>query len=51
MAWVQKPSYLIKSGGKRKRFLREAILIKVENVSLKQISMIDVYHYRIFPTC
>jgi hypothetical protein len=51
MAWVQKPSGLIKSGGKRKRFLREAILIKVENVSMKQISTINVYHYQICPTC
>jgi hypothetical protein len=35
MDWVQIPSGLIKSGGKRKCFLREATLIKVENVSRK----------------
>jgi hypothetical protein len=40
MAWVQRPSGLIKSGGKRKRFLREATLIMVENVLL-----IDLNHY------
>ncbi len=42
MAWVQRPSGLIKSGGKRKHFLREATLFKVENVSWKQISIFNM---------
>ncbi len=33
MAWVQRPSGLIKHGGKRKHFIREDTLIKVENDS------------------
>jgi hypothetical protein len=32
MAWVQTPSVLIKSGEKRKHFLRQATLIKVHSV-------------------
>jgi hypothetical protein len=32
MAWVQRPSGLIKSGRKHKYFLRGAALIKVDNV-------------------
>ncbi len=35
MAWVQRPSGLIKKGGKHKQLLREDNLIKVENVSWK----------------
>jgi hypothetical protein len=42
MTWVQRPSGLIKSGTKRKRFLRESTFIKFENVSWKQISVIDL---------
>ncbi len=41
MAWVQRLSGLVKVGGKHKCFLRGATLIKVENVSWKQISMIN----------
>jgi hypothetical protein len=44
MAWAQRPSGLIKSRGKHKCFYREATLIKVDNVSLKQIMIIDLNH-------
>jgi hypothetical protein len=41
MAWVQRPSGLIKMEGSA------SALIKVKNVSWKQISIIDLNHYRI----
>ncbi len=37
MAWAQRSSGLIKSGGKCKHFLRDVTLIKVDNVSWKRI--------------
>ncbi len=40
---MNRPSGLIKSGGKRKHFIGD-YLDKVENVSLKQISIIDLNH-------
>ncbi len=43
MAWVQRPSGLIKMQGSTSA-LREATLIKVENVSQKQILIIDLKH-------
>ncbi len=42
MTWVQRPSGLIKNGTKHNHFLREATFIKFENVSWKQISVIDL---------
>jgi hypothetical protein len=47
MARVQRPSDLIKTGGKRKHFLRKTPLIMVENVSWEQIFIINQNHYRI----
>ena len=47
MARVQRPSDLIKTGGMRNRFLRKTTLIMIKNVSWKQISIIDLNHYRI----
>ncbi len=40
--WVKRPSGLIKRGEKRKHFSKENALIKIENVSSKQISVILV---------
>ncbi len=45
MAWVQRPSGLIESGGKRKCFLKEATLIQVDNVSWKRILIINLNRY------
>jgi hypothetical protein len=46
MACMQKLSGLINSGGKRKCFLREATLVKVENVSWKQKTIIIQNRYQ-----
>ncbi len=46
MAWVQRPSDLIKTGGKHNRF-KKTTLIMIENVSWKQIFIINQNHYRI----
>ncbi len=43
-AWVQRPSGLIKVEGNASTF-REATKIKVENASLKLISIIDLNNY------
>ncbi len=49
MAWVQRPSGLLK-WEEAQALLREATLIKVENVSKKQISIINLNHYQIQKT-
>jgi hypothetical protein len=45
MALVQRPSGLIKVEGSTIAFKRESTLIKVENVSWKQISIINLNSY------
>ncbi len=46
MARLQRPSGLIKEG-EAQGLLEEITLIKVQNVSCKQISIIDLNHYQI----
>jgi hypothetical protein len=46
--WVKRISVLIKSERKRKGFRGESTLIRVDNVSWEQRSIIDLNHYQIF---
>ncbi len=47
MTWVQRLSGLIKSGEKNRHLLRTASLITVENVSWKQMLIINLNHSQI----
>jgi hypothetical protein len=47
-AWLMRPSGIIKRGRKRIALLREITFIKVDNVLLDQISIVNLHQYWVF---